>query len=142
LLRRLRGLPRAEQIEQVDPHFNQFPYVADYQGNVVRDIWLSPLSFIQTSGDCADYAIAKYFVLRLLGIPDEDLRILIVRDTLRQQGHAVLLVKTAESVAVLDNQSQGHTLASLPHYLPLLAFNARRSWRLDAKPIPTTSAGQ
>jgi len=48
------------------------------------DVWSSPLvTFANGAGDCEDYAIAKFAALRHAGISPDDLRIVIMRDTIR-----------------------------------------------------------
>src|SRR5262249_39446695 len=42
------------------------------------DVWSSPLATLASgSGDCEDYAIAKYVALKEIGIPEERLRIVV-----------------------------------------------------------------
>jgi predicted transglutaminase-like cysteine proteinase len=53
-------------------------------------------------GDCKDYALAKREALRAAGLPDQALRIAIVR-TERDELHAVLTVDTNKGVLVLDS---------------------------------------
>jgi predicted transglutaminase-like cysteine proteinase len=53
-------------------------------------------------GDCKDYALAKREALRQAGLPDQALRIAIVR-TPRDELHAVLTVDTDKGVLVLDS---------------------------------------
>lgn len=53
-------------------------------------------------GDCKDYALAKREALRTAGLPDQALRIAIVR-TERDELHAVLTVDTNRGVLVLDS---------------------------------------
>lgn len=129
------GSPRA-LIEQVNRHFNSFPYVSDRKGGRYVDHWLSPIEFIQTSGDCEDYAIAKYFVLRLMGVPDERMWIVLVRDERRQLDHAVLLVDVGADTLVLDNLAALADWSRFPHYKPMYAFNGQATWRL----VDTASA--
>src|SRR5436309_10873048 len=48
------------------------------------DVWTSPLTtFAHGAGDCEDYAIAKFVALNQAGVSADDLRIVIVRDSLR-----------------------------------------------------------
>ncbi len=47
---------------------------------------------MNNSGDCADYAIAKFFALRYLGYSNEEMRIAVVYDRMRRIGHAVLAI--------------------------------------------------
>src|SRR4051794_16415257 len=54
------------------------------------DVWASPLvTFDRRAGDCEDYAISKFVALRLAGIAADDLRIVILRDSVRGEDHAV-----------------------------------------------------
>jgi predicted transglutaminase-like cysteine proteinase len=69
------------------------------------DVWTSPLAtFIAGAGDCEDYAIAKLAALRLAGIPADDLRIVIMRDTIRGEDHAVTAARLDGHWLMLDNR--------------------------------------
>ena len=68
------------------------------------DVWSSPLVTFNTgAGDCEDYAIAKYVALQMVGIPAEDLRIVVVVDV-DGKGHAVASVRSDGHWLILDNQ--------------------------------------
>ena len=54
------------------------------------------------SGDCEDYAIAKFFALRELGFANQELRIAVVYDNLRRIGHAVLAVYVEGDILIGD----------------------------------------
>ncbi|CCE05642.1 conserved exported hypothetical protein [Bradyrhizobium sp. STM 3843] len=70
-----------------------------------EDVWNSPIeTFARGAGDCEDYAIAKYVALRLAGIDSDDLRIVIMRDTLRGEDHAVAAARLDGHWLMLDNQ--------------------------------------
>jgi predicted transglutaminase-like cysteine proteinase len=69
------------------------------------DVWSSPLHTLTTgSGDCEDYAIAKFAALRWAGIAPEDLRIVIMRDTIRGEVHAVAAARLDGQWLTLDNR--------------------------------------
>jgi predicted transglutaminase-like cysteine proteinase len=69
------------------------------------DVWSSPLvTFAHGSGDCEDYAIAKFVALRLAGISPDDLRIVIMRDTIRGEDHAVAAARLDGRWLMLDNR--------------------------------------
>jgi predicted transglutaminase-like cysteine proteinase len=71
----------------------------------VVDLWTSPLATLATgAGDCEDYAIAKYVALREAGLDNEDLRLLIVRDTNLREDHAVVAARLDGRWVVLDNR--------------------------------------
>lgn len=66
------------------------------------DEWRTLTDFLHFGGDCEDYAIAKYFVLRRLGFAVDDLRIGIGRETSTRDYHAVTMARLAGHVYVLD----------------------------------------
>jgi predicted transglutaminase-like cysteine proteinase len=69
------------------------------------DVWSSPLAtFARGAGDCEDYAIAKFVALRLSGIAAQDLRLVILRDTIWQQDHAVVAARLDGRWLMLDNR--------------------------------------
>jgi len=69
------------------------------------DVWSSPLNtFAKGAGDCEDYAIAKFVALRLAGIPAEDVKLLILHDTLRKEDHAVVAARLDRRWLTLDNR--------------------------------------
>ncbi|MGC2778943.1 MAG: transglutaminase-like cysteine peptidase [Bradyrhizobium sp.] len=69
------------------------------------DVWSSPLiTFDRLAGDCEDYAIAKFVALRLAGLAPDDLRIVILRDAVRGEDHAVAAARLDGRWLMLDNQ--------------------------------------
>lgn len=128
-LDRHRDMPLADQVTAVNRYANKWRYRTDQQVYGRSDYWASPLQFIANSGDCEDYAIMKYVSLRLLGVPDDRLRLAVVQDELRGLAHAVLVVYKNDTAVVLDNL----TNAVLPHdriahYSPYYSVNATVRW--------------
>jgi predicted transglutaminase-like cysteine proteinase len=69
------------------------------------DVWSSPLvTFTSGAGDCEDYAIAKFVALRLAGMSPDDLRIVVLRDTINGEGHAVAMARLDQHWLTLDNR--------------------------------------
>jgi predicted transglutaminase-like cysteine proteinase len=69
------------------------------------DVWSSPLvTFAHGAGDCEDYAIAKFVALRLAGMSPDDLRIVVMRDTIRGGDHAVAAARLNGRWLMLDNR--------------------------------------
>jgi predicted transglutaminase-like cysteine proteinase len=69
------------------------------------DVWSSPLvTFAHGAGDCEDYAIAKFVALRQAGISPDDLRIVIMRDTIHGEDHAVAVARLDGHWLTLDNR--------------------------------------
>ena len=69
------------------------------------DVWSSPLATFTTgAGDCEDYAIAKFVALRMAGVAPEDLRIVVMRDTIHGEDHAVVAARLDDHWLTLDNR--------------------------------------
>ena len=118
-----------EQLKLVNQFFNRWPYRLDLETYHQVDYWATPKEFLQLSGDCEDYSISKYFALRQLGYPPEQLRIVVLKDAIRNVGHAVLTVNQADQIYVLDNLSD----LILPqgmysHYQPQYSVNEEYRW--------------
>ena len=85
------------------------------------DVWSSPLvTFASGAGDCEDYAIAKFVALRQAGISPDDLRIVIMRDTIRGEDHAVAAARLDGHWLTLDNRRMAMVEdAHVRNYRPL-----------------------
>jgi predicted transglutaminase-like cysteine proteinase len=99
-----------------------------YQSDLTQygavDAWASPLVTLASGrGDCEDYAIAKYLVLREVNVATNDLRLVVVRDTRRHEDHAVVTVRVDDRWLVLDNRRL-HVLedGDVRDYVPVIAF--------------------
>jgi predicted transglutaminase-like cysteine proteinase len=96
-------------------------------------------------GDCEDYALLKRRLLIRAGWPREALLLTVVRDR-RDEGHAVLTVKTDRGEFILDNQVE----EVLPWHDTGYRFIKRQSQRDpniwvnlgDSRPAPATVAHQ
>jgi predicted transglutaminase-like cysteine proteinase len=89
------------------------------------DVWSSPLvTFTSGAGDCEDYAIAKFVALRLAGIAPDDLRIVIMRDTVRGEDHAVAAARLDGHWLTLDNRRMAMVEdAYIRNYRPLFVID-------------------
>jgi predicted transglutaminase-like cysteine proteinase len=80
-------------------------YVSDRLQHTTGDVWSPALStFASGSGDCEDFAIAKYLALREAGVAAEDLRLLVVRLPAISQAHAVVAARLEGRWLILDNR--------------------------------------
>lgn len=129
MLTQARELDSFEQLTWVNNFFNRWPYRLDMETYGVSDYWATPEEFMRYSGDCEDYSIVKYFALRQLNYPLEKLRIVVVRDTIRDIGHAVLAVYHEGDAYILDNMS-GQVLSHkrYKHYSPYYSINENYRW--------------
>ncbi|RXJ60545.1 transglutaminase-like cysteine peptidase [Candidatus Marinarcus aquaticus] len=129
------------QLKDVNDFFNKIRYSLDSKHWGQNDYWATPFEFMGTgAGDCEDYAIAKYFTLRKLGVPDEKLRITYVKlsqaRTQYEQAHMVLTYyhKPNSIPIVLDNVDKRLQVASKrPDLKPVYSFNAEGLWKAQTK---------
>ncbi|QKF66391.1 putative transglutaminase-like cysteine proteinase, C93 family [Arcobacter venerupis] len=129
------------QLKNVNDFFNQITYKSDSSVWGVKDYWATPFEFMGIgAGDCEDYAIAKYFSLIKLGVPDEKLRITYVSyrkaNSKYEEAHMVLTYyhKVGVEPVVLDNINKTLQLASKrPDLKPVYSFNASGLWQAKTK---------
>lgn len=133
-LRTLQGRSLLTMVSGVNTIVNQVSYINDKDLYGGSDYWATPIDFFARGGDCEDFAIAKYTALRVLGVPEERMRIAIVQDTQKNIPHAVLIVYSDQGPLVLDNQIRQVMPASrISHYRPIFSIN-RMAWWLHTKP--------
>ena len=129
--------PITKQLFQVNKFFNQITFIDDDVLWGKSNYWATPIEFIGANGgDCEDYAIAKYFSLRELGVPDEKLRITMVHAKTLNQYHMVLTYyeQPSSMPLVLDNLIGEIKPANLrTDLLPIYSFNASQLWSNKAK---------
>ena len=118
-----------DKLKLVNSFWNRWPYREDREVYGKDDYWAAPYEFRKNSGDCEDYSIAKYFTLRELGFSTDDMRIVVVMETIRNIAHAVLVVYLDDDAYVLDNLSNNvlsHTRAR--NYVPQFSVNEKDRW--------------
>ena len=132
-------LTEADKLQTVNAFFNrQLHFVDDNRTWRQTDYWATPVeSLVKGAGDCEDYAIAKYFTLRRLGVSSEKLRITYVKALVQGQAHMVLTYYGSPDAEplVLDNLIDEIRPASQrPDLLPVYAFNAAGLY-LPGRPV-------
>src|SRR5229473_2876769 len=71
----------------------------------VADHWSPPFETLQTHrGDCEDYAIVKYVALLQAGLSHDDVKIVILRNLLPKEDHAVVAARVDGQWLILDNR--------------------------------------
>ncbi len=103
------------------------------------DYWATPMETLgKGAGDCEDFAIAKYFTLLLLNVPDEKLRLVYVQARLGginssiTQAHMVLAFYPSPEAEplLLDNLINDLQPASRrPDLNPVFSFNSQGLWQ-------------
>ena len=138
LLTRARGLPLDKQLKLVNYYVNRKDYrhdrartivtVAHEDGQKLRSQWRTLLDFVRGGGDCEDYASTKYFLMRELGVPVEDMRIVVTYERASRSHHAVLAVRRPDrEVWLLEADN---TISKPPHrgYRYVYALNEDAIW--------------
>ncbi|MGB0672007.1 MAG: transglutaminase-like cysteine peptidase [Rhodospirillales bacterium] len=130
MVQALKDKDEFTQLKVVNEQLNKAKYIPDQQNWGEKDYWETPAEFMSRFGDCEDYAIAKYITLRMMGWPDDKLRVVAVKDLNLKVGHAILVAFIGEKVFVLDNQIQQVLDATrIRHYLPVFSINQNAWWR-------------
>lgn len=128
------GATDLEQLKKTNEFVNRVvTFGDDMQVWGQADYWATPLETLgRSSGDCEDYAIAKYFTLLELGMAPEKLRLIYVRaktgtsDHVLMQAHMVLAyyAQPEAEPLILDNLMGDIRLASRrPDLVPVFSFN-------------------
>ncbi|MGE4310886.1 transglutaminase-like cysteine peptidase [Desulfovibrio sp.] len=126
---KVQGKSTMDLLRHVNSFWNTWPYKEDIVNWGVEDYWAIPAEFLKKSGDCEDYAIVKYFTLKELGISRENMRIVVVRDTVRNMAHAVLAVYMDGDAYILDNLSNAVLSHSrIRQYSPQYSVNEVGRW--------------
>lgn len=125
------------RLNKVNRFFNdQISFKSDLAHWGKSDYWATPLETLATSsGDCEDFAIAKYVSLRAMGVPDTKLRIMYVRALTVNEPHMVLIyIENENSVPlILDNiMKQILPATRRPDLKPIYGFNAEGLWLAKA----------
>ena len=127
-----------KKLRLVNHFFNkniQFVDDIDHWGKA--DYWATPVEFIGTQGgDCEDFALAKYFTLKALGVAPETMRLMYVRALKINQPHMVLIYSETidQMPLVLDNINKKILPANKRRDLkPIYSFNGDGLWLAKAK---------
>ena len=127
-----------QKINKVNHFFNKhIKYQTDIALWGKKDYWANPIETLGVGmGDCEDYAIAKYFSLIALGVPEEKIRLMYVRQLTVNEPHMVLIYfeNSGDVPLVLDNFNHKLLAASQRRDLkPIYSFNGQGLWLAKAK---------
>jgi len=132
LMKQPATMNEIDRLKKVNRFFNLFHFVDDIQLWGVKNYWATPLEFIGVNGgDCEDYSIAKYFTLLELGIPDEKMRITMVKAVNLNQYHMVLAYyDTPSSIPLILDNIDGLIKPATKRndLIPVYSFNGSQLW--------------
>lgn len=135
----LKTMDEIQKLHSVNRFFDEFlRYRVDQKNYGMKDYW-APLgeTLARGTGDCEDYAIAKYVSLRLAGVSDDKLRLIYVKAQIGGprspvfEAHMVLgyyATPNAEPL-ILDSLVSTVQKASMRTDLkPIFSFNSEGLW--------------
>jgi predicted transglutaminase-like cysteine proteinase len=127
----LADLDAVERLQAVNNYVNgRVEFMDDSRQYGRADVWSAAADTLQRGrGDCEDYAIAKLQMLRRAGVADRDLYLVIVKDLVTRADHAVLVVRAAGRMHVLDNGTDKLLDSeAIRDYRPVLTFASGGTW--------------
>lgn len=84
--------PVSVKLQVTNDALNHLPWLTDREKYNQEDYWATPIETIATfGGDCEDIAIAKYMMLRILGIPKKKLFLAYAKIKQTGEAHMVLV---------------------------------------------------
>lgn len=127
----LSEFPAELRFDAVHEIINSLPYRNDQSVWQREDYWASPEEFLgKQAGDCEDFAIAKYFALRELGVSPDRMVLTVYHDAMIGY-HVVLIVATDRGNVVMDNRwNKTVPLETFTMSRPLYAINETGIWWL------------
>lgn len=129
LIRKITPLSIEEKLNEVNRFVNKVRFVSDKRAWGKPDYWATPIEFLgRDMGDCEDFVITKYIMLRRSGIPEEKLFFTYVKALRLNQAHMVLsYYDTPKSIPlVLDNLNHKVLPATKRNDLAFVySFNAK-----------------
>ena len=134
-----QGETEQKKLKNINEYFNRkLRFESDLKVWGQEDYWATPIeALLKGSGDCEDYAIAKYFSLKFSGIPVSKLRITYVKariggtDSNIIQAHMVLTYYSTPDAEplVLDNLvSEIRPASRRTDLVPIFSFNSEGVW--------------
>lgn len=136
----LTPLELRAKVDAVNSLVNRYPYTPSAANWREPNHWETPFEFLAKSGQCQDYAIAKFMLLRAAGVPNGLLRIVVLRDRRLDLDHAVTVAYVDGEALMLDNQIPDVVpVASVHHYQPYYSINETGWWLHDPNPLQITS---
>lgn len=131
------NLTEPAKLKNVNNFFNLLHFIDDSKLWGEKNYWATPIEFIGVNGgDCEDFAIAKYFTLLAIGIPDKKMRITMVKAIKLNQYHMVVAYYETPGAEplILDNIDGNIKPASQRNDLhPIYSFNGKQLWLNKAK---------
>ncbi|NOQ30744.1 MAG: hypothetical protein GQ570_06445 [Helicobacteraceae bacterium] len=116
LLKKLKSQSTAKKLNTVNNWVNYIKYKSDKKVYGVKDYWATLYEFVgKGKGDCEDYTIAKYYILKELGVDPKRMKFayVVYKDRRgKKVSHMVLAYlkkkkpKSRKDILILDNNNK------------------------------------
>lgn len=134
-----QGETEQKKLKDINDYLNhRIHFESDLKVWGQEDYWATPIeALVKGRGDCEDYAIAKYFSLKFIGVPVSKLRMTYVKariggvDSKVTQAHMVLSYYSTPDAEpmVLDNLiSEIRPASRRTDLTPIFSFNTEGVW--------------
>ena len=124
--------PVNDRIAAVNAFFNRLQFIEDRSLWGKEDYWATLAeTLMQGGGDCEDLALAKYFTLLQLNIPDNRLRISYTISLKFRKAHMVLTYipdSHADPLVLDTNSNYIFPVSRRPDLVPVYSFNRNGYW--------------
>lgn len=139
MMQAAQSMNEQDKVKRVNEFFNRkIQFGEDQAVWGENDYWATPLEFMGKGvGDCEDFAITKYFVLRSLNVPNDRLRITYVKARIGgprsdvTQAHMILgyYEDPAGEPLILDNLiTELRPASRRTDLMPVFSFNSEGLW--------------
>ena len=151
LIQRSAQLDTKGKIELVNRYLNRTDYELDRRSNdpaggrsradrvrnkkAPKSHWSTLYEFLESGGDCEDYASSKYFLLRQLGVPAENMRVVVTYETKLRGFHAVLAYRWPNDEVWLLESDNRIKKRSHRDYRYVYAVNELGIWDYREDPL-------
>jgi len=122
-----------KKLKRVNDFFNKMIFfVNDIELYAVKDYWATPVEFLcHGAGDCEDYAIAKFFSLKTLGVEEGKLRMAYVKSLTYNEMHMVMAyysTPSAEPLILCNQIDEIKPASQRKDLMPIFTFNVTGLW--------------
>lgn len=137
LLQTHRNSDEQTRVDAINSVLNLLTYTNDDKKYGKADYWATPKeSLLNDGGDCEDFAITKYFILRNLGVDESKLQMMYTNVPSAGEAHMVLTYQPEQSHTplVLDNM-KNEVLPTTERLdlVPIYSFNREGIWSQKSK---------
>lgn len=149
VLRHAAGASQFGQFRLINLFVNQRRWVAeetidDAEDGSASDIdrWQTVGEFFRNGGDCEDFVIAKYLLLRELGITAQDMRLVATLDSVSGLGHALLAIRIDGAVYLADSDNTVYRTHQRHPYEFIYSINEHGIWVHQNELIHTVTTSE